>query len=269
MAPGALRWIDTRYWPESKLNGFRHLLIEEGDIILAMDRPLVSAGLKIARAKPSDLPCLLVQRMARFRLMNANTGGFLYCSLQTHRFVLHLLGDQTGTQVPHISGSGIGSFVTPLAPLREQLVIQEEVERRLSIVDELEAQVGADLKRAGRLRQSILKRAFAGRLVPQDPTDEPAAKLLERISEGRSNDTTTSTDGLPARTRGNIGGRQREFTNGHARAGGNVHVPPVLDDPAAHAELAVDLAPGFLFGGHRKAAICKLVNAQHTAKPQR
>jgi type I restriction enzyme S subunit len=54
---------------------------------------------------------------------------------------------------------------------------------------ELEAQVEADLKRAGRLRQSILKRAFAGRLVPQDPNDEPAVKLLERIKaerQGRS-----------------------------------------------------------------------------------
>jgi type I restriction enzyme, S subunit len=44
--------------------------------------------------------------------------------------------------------------------------------------EELEAQVEADLKRASRLRQSILKRAFAGRLVPQDPNDKPATKLL-------------------------------------------------------------------------------------------
>ena len=56
-----------------------------------------------------------------------------------------------------------------------------EVERRLSIVDEIEAQVDTNLRRAARLRQGILKRAFEGRLVPQDPTDEPAEKLLERI----------------------------------------------------------------------------------------
>ena len=61
-----------------------------------------------------------------------------------------------------------------------------EVERRLSIVDEIEAQVDANLKRAARLRQGILKRAFEGRLVPQDPTDEPAEKLLERIRQNRS-----------------------------------------------------------------------------------
>lgn len=53
------------------------------------------------------------------------------------------------------------------------------------LVDEIETQVGADLKRAAHLRQSILKRAFEGQLVPQDPNDEPANKLLERIRQQR------------------------------------------------------------------------------------
>jgi type I restriction enzyme S subunit len=69
----------------------------------------------------------------------------------------------------------------PLPPIAEQHRIVGEVERRLSVIDELQAVVEADLRRAERLRQAILKRAFEGRLVPQDPSDEPARVLLERI----------------------------------------------------------------------------------------
>jgi type I restriction enzyme S subunit len=68
-----------------------------------------------------------------------------------------------------------------LPPLAEQQRIVAEVERCLSVVEGLEASIEANLKRAGRLRQAVLKRAFEGKLVPQDPNDEPAGLLLERI----------------------------------------------------------------------------------------
>ena len=79
-----------------------------------------------------------------------------------------------------LSVSKVGVLPVPLPPLAEQQRIVAEVERRLSVIQQAAA-VEASLQRAERLRQSILKRAFAGELVPQDPDDEPASVLLERI----------------------------------------------------------------------------------------
>ena len=73
------------------------------------------------------------------------------------------------------------SYPVPLPPLAEQHRIVAEVERRLSVVAELEATVAANLARAGRLRQAVLKRAFEGRLVAQNADDEPAEVLLARV----------------------------------------------------------------------------------------
>lgn len=99
-----------------------------------------------------------------------------------------------GVAQQKVSLERFGTVAVPLPPRAEQAEIVAEVDRRLSVADAAETQVEHALQRAARLRQAILKRAFEGKLVPQDPTDEPAAALLERIKAGGSNGHRVAID---------------------------------------------------------------------------
>ena len=90
-----------------------------------------------------------------------------------------------GVGIHHLGAERASSWAVALPPLAEQRRIVAEVERRLSVAQQAQAAVEASLARAERLRQSILKQAFSGKLVPQDPDDEPASALLERIRAER------------------------------------------------------------------------------------
>ncbi len=92
-------------------------------------------------------------------------------------------GYLTGTTRLKLNQSTMRKIPIPLPPLLEQQHLVAEIERCFSIADEVEATLDAELKRAERLRQSILKHAFSGKLVPQNPNDEPASVLLEKIRD--------------------------------------------------------------------------------------
>lgn len=88
--------------------------------------------------------------------------------------------------MPKIAQPDIEAFPIPVPPLPEQHRIVAEVERQMSFIDAAERAVDAGLARSAALRRSVLQAAFSGRLVPQDPTDEPASVLLERIRAERA-----------------------------------------------------------------------------------
>jgi type I restriction enzyme S subunit len=103
-----------------------------------------------------------------------------------------LKGMQRGATKVGLGLDDIKHVAVPLTSIAEQHEVVAEIERRFSVADAEEKTIEAALAQAARLRQSILKRAFEGRLVPQDPSDEPASRLLNRIREARAKEPTAN-----------------------------------------------------------------------------
>ena len=90
--------------------------------------------------------------------------------------------NQVGVAQQHFNVGSMKRLKIQLPPIEEQAAIADQVELLFTLADQLEAKVSAAQQRINTLTQSLLAKAFRGELVPQDPNDEPASALLERIS---------------------------------------------------------------------------------------
>jgi type I restriction enzyme S subunit len=180
---GKVVWTteNTRYMPEHWASSFPSFLVGSEELVINLTAQSLRDEF-LGRVCITGLSeyCLLNQRIARLTPIEV-LPKYLLWMFKSRIFRRFVDGLNTGSLIQHMFTSQLSNFILPLPPIAEQHQIIAEVERRLSVADELEKVINQNLKRAEKLRQSILKKAFEGKLVPQDPTDEPADKLLERI----------------------------------------------------------------------------------------
>lgn len=122
---GSFDWSEgaTKYFPEDRVVEFSEYFLRENDIIIAMDRPFISSGFKVARLQKSDLPCLLLQRVGRLTPKVNCDPDWLWQITSAGSVRSHLEKQQVGTDLPHISKSDIESCKIVIPTLSEQKAI--------------------------------------------------------------------------------------------------------------------------------------------------
>jgi type I restriction enzyme S subunit len=181
---GRLDVAKLKYLPKNH-DEFPGLLLDEGDLLFNRTNSAELVG-KSAVYAGNPSPCSFASYLIRVKTVRGCDSRYVALCLNSdlgRTWIKSVVSQQVGQA--NVNGTKLQAFVFPMPPQSEQSRILAEVERRLSIIDEHEVLVEKDLIRADRLRQAILREAFAGKLVPQDPNDEPASALLERIHAER------------------------------------------------------------------------------------
>ncbi len=156
-----IRWNDVVHLPEDRLPEFERFRLNEGDIVLTLDRPFIVTGTKVPRISADDLPSLLLQRVGRF--VETSSGlddDYLFLWINSPHFNDQIdPGRSNG--VPHISSKQVEAAKIFVPPLAEQHRIVAKVDELMALCDALEASLTATAATRRRLLVALLAEALA------------------------------------------------------------------------------------------------------------
>ncbi|PXX58887.1 type I restriction enzyme, S subunit [Pseudomonas sp. LAMO17WK12:I10] len=165
---------------------YQRFMTLEGDILLSMTGTRYKRDYGNACGAPAGI--LVNQRVGKLRPQRDKVDGrFLLLCLQTARFREQFFSGETGqVSQGNVGSEHIKKCLIPSPPIEEQAEIACRTTQLFAFAEQVEAKVVLAKSRVDHLAQSILAKAFRGELVPQDPNDEPASVLLERIKTQRA-----------------------------------------------------------------------------------
>lgn len=149
--PQKIDWSACKHWPQ--ITGYEDYILRPNDIVIALDRPWISNGFKIAMVDREHLPALLIQRTARIRAVDINQH-YLMQSLLLGRFDKHC--NITGSLVPHISPKDIKSYSVMIPPIELQNQFATFVER----VDQQKQTVQQSLEKLELMKKALMYEYF-------------------------------------------------------------------------------------------------------------
>ena len=171
---GKFRWEGVKRWPKDDIDKYSKSQLMEGDVVIAMDRPWVNAGLKRSYTTEADLPCFLVQRVARLRCFKNLDSRYLFHLISGQGFIKYILRDQTGTGVPHISGGQISNFQFKRPTIEGQQLIVSMLDHIEKLLTKFIIHSNDKLTLLNELKQSLLHQAFTGQLTANPATTTPS-----------------------------------------------------------------------------------------------
>jgi len=154
--------------------------LSEGDILFNTRNSLELVG-KVGLVKKKLADLIFNNNLMRIRVPNGVNSTFIVfqmCSLQFRKKMERV--KRATTNVAAIYRKDLMPLPIALPSKDEQVEISKEIEQRYSVVEEFEASIESNMRRAERMRQSILKKAFSGKLVLQDADNESAVTLLKK-----------------------------------------------------------------------------------------
>lgn len=137
IAHGVTNWKDVVHIPNEMIDNFENYVLSENDIVISLDRPIINTGLKYAIISESDLPCLLLQRVAKFKnYANTVSNTFLTTWLKSY-FFINSIDPGRSNGVPHISTKQLEMTLFPLLSQSEQDRIISKANELISICEKL------------------------------------------------------------------------------------------------------------------------------------
>lgn len=153
-------WSDSAHLDAAMEAEFDAFQLRVGDIVLSLDRPLVSSGIKVARLTEADVPSLLLQRVARLSPSSDVDAEYLFGFLLSSQFRASISGHDQSLGIPHVSPGQVGATEIPLPSIGEQVRIAAVVRERLAAIDALEVSIRIEQAAAEALPAELLHRSF-------------------------------------------------------------------------------------------------------------
>lgn len=185
---GQIEWneLNTRFMSEEWADKYPDFIISTNELVINLTaQSLADEFLGRVCLTAAGERCLLNQRLARLTPIIISPRFFLWL-FKSRLFRRYVDDLNTGSLIQHMFTSQITEFVFPLPPLEEQEAIVNLIEARIQSIEQIRLTITDAFNATPELDQSILAKAFQGELVPQDPNDEPASVLLERIQAERA-----------------------------------------------------------------------------------